>query len=159
MTRVLAIAASLLLITGCNRGDHPGQIGSKAPDFNVSDGDTRIHLSDYKGQVVILNFWATWCAPCLDELPSLQRLQAQMPNVRIIAVSIDDDADAYRSFKRQYNLNLQSVRDGSEGANLKFGSVRVPETFVLDRSGVMRRKFVGAQDWTNPEIINYLSKL
>lgn len=82
-----------------------------------------------------------------------------MPNVRIIAVSIDDDADAYRSFKRQYNLNLQSVRDGSEGANLKFGSVRVPETFVLDRSGVMRRKFVGAQDWTNPEIINYLSKL
>lgn len=148
-----------LCLAGCNRGDHPGQIGSSAPDFTVSDGATRVHLSDYRGQVVVLNFWATWCAPCLEELPSLQRLQKTMPQVKVIVVSIDDDADAYRSFLKQYDIGLLSVRDGSEGANLKFGSVRVPETFVLDRKGVMRRKFIGAQDWTNPEILSYLSKL
>lgn len=148
-----------LCFNGCDRGDHPGQIGAKAPDFTVSDGFTSVHLADYRGHVVVLNFWATWCAPCLEELPSLQRLQKTMPQVQVITVSIDDDADAYRAFLKQYDLGLVSVRNGSEGANLKFGSVRVPETFVIDRNGVMRRKFIGAQQWTSPEILNYLSKL
>lgn len=156
---ILSTVLLALCLTGCDRGDHPGQIGSKAPDFTVNDGSTRIHLADYRGRVVVLNFWATWCAPCLEELPSLQRLQKAMPQVQVITVSIDDDSEAYRSFLKQYDLGLLSVRNGSEGANLKFGSVRVPETFVIDRNGVMRRKFIGAQQWTSPEILNYLSKL
>lgn len=86
-------------------------------------------------------------------------MQQQMPQVKVLAVSIDDEAAAYSEFLKQYKLTLDSVRDGSTGANLRFGSVKVPETFVIDQGGVIRRKFVGPQDWTSPEIETYLAKL
>ncbi len=154
--------ASLLLfaaLAGCNRGDHPGQITETAPDFTVHNGSQTIRLSQFRGKIVLLNFWATWCAPCIDELPSLQELQKQRPDIQVLAISIDDDPDAYKAFLKQYDINLLSVRDGSQGANLKYGSVKVPETFVIDRQGVVRRKFVSSQQWTNPEITGYLAKL
>jgi thiol-disulfide isomerase/thioredoxin len=153
-----ALAAALLL-TGCNRGDHPQQIAETAPDFTVHNGSQTVRLSQFRGKVVVLNFWATWCAPCIDELPSLQALQRARPDIQVLAVSIDDDADAYAKFLKQYDINLLSIRDGSTGANLKYGSVRVPETFVLDRSGMVKRKFIGPQQWTNPEILGYLQKI
>ncbi len=146
-------------MTGCNRGDHPQQLAQAAPDFTVHNGPQTIRLSQFHGKPVILNFWATWCAPCIDELPSLQALQRERPDVQVLAVSIDDDAAAYAAFLKQYDINLLSVRDGSQGANLKYGSVRVPETYILDRNGVVRRKFIGAQQWTSPEITGYLQKL
>ena len=152
--------AVLLLATGgCNRGDHPQQVEKPAPDFTVHEGSRTVSLSQFRGHVVILNFWATWCAPCLDELPSLQDMQKQLPQVQVLAVSIDDDSEAYTAFLKQYDVHLLSIRDGSQGANLRFGSVRVPETFVVDRNGLVRRKFVGPQQWTSPEIIEYLAKL
>lgn len=146
-------------MTGCNRGDHPQQLAEAAPDFSVHNGPQTIRLSQFRGKLVILNFWATWCAPCIDELPSLQALQRERPDVQVLAVSIDDDPVAYQNFLKQYDISLLSARDGSQGANLKYGSVRVPETFVLDRNGVVRRKFVGPQQWTDPEITSYLAKL
>ena len=148
-----------MVLAGCNRGDHPGQIAQTAPDFTVHNGPQTIRLSQFRGKPVILNFWATWCAPCIDELPSLQELQKQRPDIQVLAVSIDDDPAAYAAFLKQYDINLLAVRDGSQGANLQFGSVRVPETFVIDRGGVVRRKFIGAQQWTNSEITSYLAKL
>lgn len=159
MLRVPAMCLIATLLAGCNRGDHPEQIAHSAPDFTVHNGPQTIRLSQFRGKLVILNFWATWCAPCIDELPSLQELQKMRPDVQVLAVSIDDDPAAYAAFLKQYEINLLSVRDGSQGANLKFGSVRVPETFVLNRSGVIERKFVGPQQWTNPEILAYLAKL
>ncbi len=158
-TRIFASLLLLAALAGCNRGDHPGQIEHAAPDFTVQNGPQTIRLSQFRGKIVLLNFWATWCAPCIDELPSLQELQKQRPDVQVLAVSIDDDPAAYSAFLKQYDINLLAVRDGSQGANLKFGSVRVPETFVIDRQGVVRRKFIGAQQWTNSEITAYLAKL
>lgn len=158
-TRIFASLLLLAVLAGCNRGDHPGQIAQTAPDFTVHNGSQTIRLSQFRGKLVILNFWATWCAPCIDELPSLQELQKQRPDIQVLAVSIDDDPAAYAAFLKQYDINLLAVRDGSQGANLRFGSVRVPETFVLDRSGVVRRKFIGATQWTSPEITGYLAKL
>lgn len=161
-SRSLILSASLLapaLFAGCNRGDHPQQIAEVAPDFTVHNGAQAIQLSKFRGKVVLLNFWATWCAPCIDELPSLQRLQALRPDIQVVAVSIDDDADAYNKFLQQYSINLLSARDGTQGANLKYGSVRVPETFLIDRQGNIRRKFIGPQEWTNSEIMNYLDKI
>ncbi|WP_334238847.1 TlpA family protein disulfide reductase [Terriglobus sp. ADX1] len=161
-SRSLILSASLLapaLFAGCNRGDHPQQIAQVAPDFTVHNGAQTIQLSQFRGKVVLLNFWATWCAPCIDELPSLQRLQALRPDIQVVAVSIDDDTDAYNKFLQQYSINLLSARDGTQGANLKYGSVRVPETFLIDRQGNIRRKFIGPQEWTNSEIMNYLDKI
>lgn len=161
-SRLVIFATGLLLpafVAGCNRGDHPQQIAQVAPDFTVKNDAQAIRLSQFRGKPVLLNFWATWCAPCIDELPSLQQLQALRPDIQVLAISIDDDADAYKKFLNQYNINLLSARDGSEGANRKYGSVRVPETFLIDRNGNIRRKFIGPQEWTNPEILHYLDKM
>ena len=155
----LLLLCALVAASGCNRGDHPQQVSQQAPDFTVRDGSQQVHLQDYRGKVVVLNFWATLCAPCLDELPSLQQMQQHLPQVQVLAISIDDDAVAYQKFLKQYDIKLLSVRDGSDGANLRFGSVKVPETYVVDRSGRIRRKFIGPQEWTSPEIESFLAKL
>ena len=159
MTRPCLILPVLLLVAGCDRGSHPHQTGRIAPDFTVSDGARTVHLADYRGKVVVLNFWATWCAPCIEELPSLTAMQQKLPQVQVLAVSTDEDAAAYRSFLAENKLGLVTVEDTAQHSNALYGTFRYPETYVIDRHGVIQRKFIGAQNWTNPEILEYLSRL
>ena len=156
---VLFAAAALLAATGCDRGSHPEQIGTRAPMFSLSDGQHSVDLTKLRGHVVVLNFWASWCAPCLEELPSLEELQRDLPQVQIVAVSTDDDAAAYQRFLQQHSVTLLTVRDGDQRSNAMYGTYRFPETYVIDKSGMIRRKFIGPQEWTSPEIIGYLKKL
>lgn len=146
-------------IAGCDRGDHPRQPGRPAPDFTVTDGTRSVRLADYRGKVVLLNFWATWCAPCIQELPSLQALQQRMPGVVILAVSVDEDPDAYHRFLSEHPLSFTTVEDSARRVNALYGTSLFPETYVIDRNGTIRRKFISAQNWTNPEIVEYLSHL
>jgi thiol-disulfide isomerase/thioredoxin len=118
-----------------------------------------VHLASYRGKVVLVNFWATWCGPCVLEMPSLLALHHQMPNVVILAISVDEDASAYTSFIARRHIDLITVRDPQEKAANLFHSEVWPETYVIDRQGMIRRKFVGAQDWTSPEIRQYLQSL
>jgi cytochrome c biogenesis protein CcmG/thiol:disulfide interchange protein DsbE len=148
-----------LLAAGCDRGSHPGNIGKSAPQFVINDGTQTVDLSKLRGHVVLLNLWATWCAPCLEELPSLLELQKKMPGLTIVAVSIDQDPDVYHRFLIQHHVDLVTVRDEDERINALYGTAQIPETYVIDRQGVIRRKFVSAQQWTSPEIMNYLSHL
>ena len=147
------------MLSACNRGAHPAQMNKPAPDFTVSDGTSNVRLGDYRGKVVLVNFWATWCAPCLIELPSLLQLHHDQPNLVILAVSIDEDADAYSRFLARRHVDLITVRDPSQSAAKLFHTDMWPETYVIDRKGIIRSKYVGAQDWTSPEIRAFLSTL
>jgi cytochrome c biogenesis protein CcmG, thiol:disulfide interchange protein DsbE len=149
----------LALLPGCNRGAHPAQLGERAPDFNVSDGSTSIHLASYRGHVVLLNFWATWCPPCIEELPSLLQLHHDDPNIVVLAVSIDEDPNAYANFIRRRHMDLITVRDPLQKAANLFHTDMWPETYVIDRKGIIRRKFIGAQNWADPEIRQFLNSL
>ena len=149
----------LVAATGCDRGSHPSQVGKPAPDFNLNDGSTSIHLADYRGKVVLLNFWASWCAPCIVELPSLQQFHRDHPEYPILAVSIDEDESAYKRFLVQRNVQFTVVRDPQETAAQKYGTTGWPETFVIDREGKIRRRFIGATDWSDPEILRFLKTL
>ena len=155
------IACPLLALSGCYSGSRPPRIGSNAPEFTVQDAQNKITLSQYRGQVVVLNFWATWCAPCVEELPSLVEMQRRMKakGVTVLAVSVDVDDDAYRHFVKDHNVSLLTVRDPDQKSNSLYGTSKFPETYVIDRNGVMRRKFIGAVDWTEPEITDFLGKL
>ncbi|WP_263352007.1 TlpA family protein disulfide reductase [Acidicapsa acidisoli] len=144
---------------GCDRGSHPSEIGIPAPDFSVADGKTSIHLADYRGRVVLLNFWASWCAPCIVELPSLQQFHRDHPDYPILAVSIDEDEGAYRRFLIQRQVNFITVRDPQQTAATKYGTTGWPETFVIDRQGRIRRRFIGATNWNDPEILRFLKTL
>ena len=153
---IFALLAPLALALGCDRGAHPAQTGQAAPDITVSDGTTTVHLAKYRGRVVLLNFWATWCAPCIEEMPSLLQLHHDEPGLAVVAVSIDDDADAYSQFIARHHVDLITVRDPTEKAARLYHSDMWPESYLINRQGVIRRKFIGAQDWSNPEIRAYL---
>ena len=166
-TLLPALIAALVLIrllatlVGCYSGNHPARIGSNAPDFTLQDSDHKVTLSQFRGQVVVLNFWATWCPPCVEETPSLVQMQARLKDkgVVVLAVSIDADDAAYHKFLKEYNVNMVTVRDEAKKASTLYGTFGWPESYVIDRNGVIRRKFIGPVDWTSPEVTDYLSKL
>ncbi len=157
--RLSLLLAALLLCTGCDRGAHPRQTGTPAPDFTVADASRSVHLADYHGKVVVLNFWATWCAPCIEELPSLTAMQRDLPGVQVLAVSVDEDQQAYREFLTEHKLGLLTVNDVSRHSSDLYHSYRWPESYVINRDGVIQRKFIGPQNWTSPEILEYLRRL
>lgn len=148
-----------MLPTGCDRGDHPSHLDKAAPVFSIGDGVQTLDLAGLRGRVVVLNLWATWCATCVEELPSLLDLQHQMPELAVVGVSMDQDDAVYRRFLAQHHVNLVTVRDSEGRINALYGTALIPETYIIDRTGLLRRKFVGAQVWTSPEIVNYLKHL
>ena len=161
---ILALVTALglvLALAGCYHGSRPPRIGSAAPDFTVQDSQNSATLSQFHGQVLVLNFWATWCAPCVEEIPSLVAMQQRMKakGVTVLAISVDVDENAYKQFVKDHNVNLLTVRDPSGKSNGLYGTFKYPETYVIDRNGVMRRKFIGAVDWIGPEITEFLGKL
>jgi cytochrome c biogenesis protein CcmG, thiol:disulfide interchange protein DsbE len=159
--RMLPLAAliALALTPGCDRGSRPNYTGKPAPDFTVADGSTSIHLASYRGQVVLLNFWWSQCAPCIEELPSLEQLHHDDPKVAILAVSIDEDPENYKNFLVRRRVDLTTVRDPDQTAARLYGTKMWPESYIIDRQGFIRRKFVGPTDWSSPEIRAFLNSL
>ena len=155
------IVALFLSLTGCYGGSRPPRIGTPAPDFTVQDSDRKVSLDEFRGKVVVLNFWATWCPPCIEEMPSLVQMQQRMKSkgVEVVAVSVDADQSTYQSFLKAHNITLLTVRDPDKKSNNLYGTFKFPETYIIDRQGVLRRKFIGAIDWGTPEIVDYLAKL
>jgi cytochrome c biogenesis protein CcmG, thiol:disulfide interchange protein DsbE len=131
-------------------------LNTPAPDFTVSDGSTSIHLANYRGKVVLLNFWWSQCGPCIEELPSLLQLHHDNPNLAILAVSIDEDEGSYKEFIARRHVDLITVRDPNQSSPKLFGTDMWPETYLIDRNGIIRRKFVGATDWSSPEIRSFI---
>jgi cytochrome c biogenesis protein CcmG, thiol:disulfide interchange protein DsbE len=154
---VLCVALS----TACYTGSRPPHVGSAAKDFSVQDSDHQVSLNQFRGQVVVLNFWATWCPPCNQELPSIMDMQNRMRSrgVVVLGVSIDVDGDAYHRFLRERNVNFVTVRDPEQKVANMYGTSMWPESYVIDRQGVLRRKVVGPINWDSPEVMQFLSRL
>jgi peroxiredoxin len=155
----LTALLSVALLSGCNRGDRPAQVGRKAPDFTVSDGSSSIRLSNYRGKVVLLNFWASWCGPCVQETPGLQQLHHDRPDLQMLGVSVDTDSDAYQRFLKRFRVDTPNVMDPEQKAAKLYHTDGWPETYIIDRNGIIRRKIVGDPDWSNPEIRTFLKNM
>lgn len=139
-------------------------VGSQAPMFKattLTTGDT-VSFAKYKGQVVLLNIWATWCAPCEEEMPSMQKLnQAMAPKgLHIVAVSIDKDPrDDVEAWVNRHHLTFDILQDQTGGIQQTYQTTGVPESFILDRQGVIVKKVIGAIDWTDPGTRSLLDRL
>ena len=136
----------------------PVAVGSKAPDFTAVTLDSiprEKHLAEYRGRVVLINVWATWCAPCRVEMPSIEALhQAYAPSgFKVLAVSIDDPghAETIRSFVKQYKLTFEVLHDPEQKIVELYDISGYPETFVIGRDGVIRKKLLSATDWNSPD--------
>ena len=159
--RRTVVFLALVLLVGCYGGSRPPRIGSAAPDFVVQDADRKVELRDFRGKTLVLNFWATWCPPCVDEMPSLVQLEQRFGNkgITVVGVSVDVDSDAYHKFLKDYKVDFLTVRDPDQKSSRLYGTFKYPETYVIDRNGIVRRKFIGPVDWNQPEIVDFLNKL
>ena len=135
--------------------------GSAAKPFSFELNGKPAQLSDLRGKVVVLNFWATWCPPCVEETPSLVALQREIEprGGMVLGISVDVDAQAYTQFLQTNGIDFATYRDPTSKIPAEYGTFVYPETYVIDRQGRIARKFVGAQDWTSTEMTTYLNSL
>jgi cytochrome c biogenesis protein CcmG/thiol:disulfide interchange protein DsbE len=174
---VVALGAGLW-VTATKLGAElfPLRIGSSAPDFTAAslpalaqpgvEGAKTVSMKgidDYRGEVVLLNIWATWCEPCRVEMPSMQRLEEKLgpKGLRIVAVSVDDPGMEARiaGFVREYALSFEVLHDGPGRIRTQYQTTGVPETFVIGRDGKIRRRIIGADDWSSPANIAFIERL
>jgi peroxiredoxin len=139
-------------------GDHlmRVQVGSAAPDFAANTLDaspTTRTLADYQGRVILLNVWATWCEPCKEEMPSMERLHREYSDrgLSVVAVSIDfpGSEKRIRDFEAEYGITFDILYDPEGNIQKSYQTVGVPETFIIDRKGMLVRKVWRAQDWAS----------
>jgi|SRR5215469_11645222 peroxiredoxin len=135
--------------------------GRKAEDFAMDLNGKPESLKDFQGKVVVLNFWASWCGPCVEETPSLIALQQRISsrNGVILGVSVDEDPAAYEKFVVDQHLNYPTFRDPSKKIATDYGTSMWPETYIIDRKGVIVRKIIGPQDWNSPELLSYFDAI
>jgi len=153
---VLAVIG-FLFFYGQNSGQRVKIIreGDRAPEFSLLslDGKTA-SLSSYRGKVVMVHFWATWCPPCVEELPTLERLYRSYAgrDLDILAVSVDEGgAGAVGQFMQKNRFALPVLLNPDQSVARQYGTFKFPETYLIDREGIVRRKVIGAADWMSPE--------
>ncbi|MCA0375061.1 MAG: redoxin domain-containing protein [Gemmatimonadetes bacterium] len=132
-------------------------VGVPAPGFTAMTVDrpaTARTLSDYRGQVVVLNLWATWCVPCRTEMPSMEALYKDLGprGLKVVAVSVDEAGmeDRIREFRTEFGLTFEILHDAAGVMQGIYRTTGIPETFVIGKDGVIRKKWVGADDWNSP---------
>ncbi len=161
-----AIGVVVLFAMPTYRQGEASIAGTTARDFSVDIAGKPGHLTDLKGKVVILNFWATWCPPCVEETPALNHLQKyiELRNGVILGVAADEDPAAYEKFLREQGVIFPTYRDPLTRDNhspiaQSYGTLMYPETYVIDRRGKIARKFVGFQQWDSPDMLAYFDSL
>ena len=134
--------------------------GDRAPKFTITtDNGRSVSIPDFGGKVLVLNFWASWCQPCVEEEPSLNAFAQQFANkgVVVLGVSVDESCARYEDFLRKHPVTFQTTCEEPATKRLAeaYGSVMIPETYVIDREGKIARKIIGPQQWDSGEMLNY----
>jgi peroxiredoxin len=159
---VMLMALLVWVIAATLREPHITVVGDVAPEFSVTtDRGLKLTPKEFGGRVLVLNFWASWCAPCIQETPSLNAFQDALwsSGVVVLGISIDTDEHAYRAFLKHFNIGFETARDPDKKISLKYGSYKIPESYVIDEHGVVTAKVISDRDWMDPEIIGFVKSL
>ena len=166
MRWLLGMLFLLVVVGGCSKEKPvPKSLGEGKPAADISLRDLagqEVKLSDLRGKVVLLNFWATWCPPCREEVPSMVKLNQIMAGkqYQMLAVSIDEQGKpAVENFFKQQGVTLPAYLDPQQQAAKIYGITGVPETFIIDKQGIIQKKVIGGMDWSAPEVVSYLEGL
>ena len=159
----VALAAGILVLFAMPsyRQGEASIAGKPALDFPLTLAGKSERLSDLKGKVVVLNFWATWCPPCVEETPALNRLETYIDSRggMVLGVSVDEDGAAYEKFLKDQSVVFPTYRDATKNSAADYGTSIYPETYIIDRHGKIARKFVGEQQWDSAEMLQYFDAL
>jgi peroxiredoxin len=154
-TIVIGMIAGAVALVKNSPDSYGVAVGKKAPDFRVVDlatGDTVSLREKYKGQVTLVNIWATWCGPCKEEMPAMEQAYKELApkGFKVAAVSIDEtDAASVTSFAAELDVTFDLLQDRSGLIQRTYQTTGVPESFLLDRDGVIVKRIIGAHDWSS----------
>ena len=138
------------------------EVGDSAPDFSITaDNGRTITTSNFGGKLLVLNFWATWCPPCIEELPSLNQFQRQFANsgVVVLGISVDKDEKVYRDFLAKARVSFLTARDPENKINAEYGTLKFPETYIIDAHGKVVRKIISNTDWMSERMLKDVESL
>lgn len=140
--------------------------GTRAENFALELNGKPAHLSDFRGKVVVLNFWATWCPPCIEETPELNQLQKYIAsrNGVVLGVAADEDPAVYEQFLHEHGVVFPTYRDPGTSNNhspiaAEYGTSMYPETYIIGRNGKIERKIIGYQEWNSPQMLAYFDSI
>jgi len=160
---VLAVAGvGILWLALHPRAHGPVTVGQRAPAFTLPGlKSDNVSLAQYRGKVVVLNFWATWCPPCVMETPSLEQFASEMKSdgVTVIGVSVDENGQQLRQFVKEYHLTYPIARDPNAALSHRYGTFKFPETYIIGRDGHVAEKIIGETDWVDPNMIAFVKSL
>ena len=155
------LGIAFLGLIGFSLQDRSAKEGGSAPQFSlVTDAGKRVSPTEFGGKVLVLNFWASWCQPCVQEIPSLSQFQRQFAEkgVVVVAVSVDKNDQKYKSFLKRIPVSFETVRDAEADVSTQYGTFVYPETYII-KDGKVVRKFIGEENWTDSEMTQYVKSL
>ena len=156
---VVLLAACLAWVVNDAFTERIVDVGQTAPDFKlVTESGKTITAKSFGGKLLVLNFWATWCPPCVQETPSLNAMASQLApqGVVVVGVSVDRNGDSYKAFLQRMKIGFETSRDPKSLISASFGTFKFPETYVITPDGKVVEKYIADRDWTSPEMIGSL---
>lgn len=141
--------------------DRTVHAGDRAPAFQVSTTTgSSISNGSFGGELLLINFWATWCPPCIEEMPSLEQFYKTYANrgIVVLGVNVDRSEQTYRQFMEHSGITFPNAFDPKADISGRFGTYKYPETYLINREGRVVEKFVGPETWTSPEVVARIEK-
>jgi cytochrome c biogenesis protein CcmG/thiol:disulfide interchange protein DsbE len=155
------LTVGFLSIVVSNLRESAAREGESAPPFEFkTDQGREVSATNFGGKVLVLNFWATWCPPCIREIPSLDAFQKQFKNqgVVVVAVSIDKNQQKYKAFLNRFGVDFDTYRDPSADISAEYGTFQIPESYII-KDGKVTRKLVNEQNWMGDDMVQYVKSL
>jgi thiol-disulfide isomerase/thioredoxin len=163
-TLIGLLAALTLALAGvviASLRDTSAKVGGEAPTFTITtDQGSKITPDSFGGRLLVLNFWATWCAPCVQEIPSLNLFQQKYAGkgVVVVAISVDKNPDKYKAFLEKIPVSFSTARDPGADISNQYGTFQYPETYLI-KDGRVMHKYGNAENWTDDDITHYVESL
>jgi peroxiredoxin len=159
---IVIFSLTLIFIVIDSMRERVVMAGDRAPDFTVvTDNGQTVTRSSFGGKLLVLNFWATWCPPCIEELPSLDAFQLRLRSkgVVVLGISVDKNEQTYKTFLERARVSFLTARDPEANISSSYGTYKYPETYVIDQQGRVVEKFIGPENWLKPEVIQRIERL
>ena len=157
MVAILLLTAGLVWTVAGTLQVHITEAGDTAPNFSIVDEHGRtVTRSDFGGKILALNFWASWCPPCLEELPSMNQFAQEFGSqgVVVLGISIDKNEKLYKRFLTQMHVAYDTARDPEADISASYGTFQIPETYIIGRDGKVIEKTADAFNWMDPQFID-----
>lgn len=164
LVAIFVVALITVFVSPTYREGEPSVHGRQPKDFAFTMNGKPMHLSDFRGHVVVLNFWASWCQPCVEEAASLNALQQRISSMGGTVLGVDPDVNgenqaAYEKFLKDNGIVYPTYLDTSQQIAASYGTVAYPETYIIGPDGKLDRKIIGPQDWSSPAMLSYIASL